>query len=112
MLRDEASLLDIYHAGNQVLSFSNGRTATEIADNEMLFSAILYKFIIIGEATKRLSNEFKASHTELPWSAMAGMRDVLAHQYNNIDIDLLDKAIRMSLPDILPKIKALLPQEP
>jgi len=45
-------------------------------------SATLHELLILGEATKRLSQEFRTRHSEIPWSAMAGMRDVLIHGYD------------------------------
>ena len=42
---------------------------------------------ILGEATKRLSPEFRRLHPDLPWRAMAGMRDVLIHAYDQVDLE-------------------------
>ncbi len=112
MLRDDASLLDIYLASQDVLSYAQTLTASELAADEMRLSAILYKMMIIGEATKRLSDAFRVEHPEIPWKSMAGVRDILAHQYDEVKIDLLEKAIRVSIPETLEKIAPLLPQAP
>jgi uncharacterized protein with HEPN domain len=112
MLRDNASLLDIYKAGNKIISFAEGFTAQELAADEMRLSAILYEFIVIGEATKRLSPQFRDQHPELPWTEMAGLRNVLAHQYDKVDVQLLHRSIRVSLPEALEKIISLLPKLP
>jgi hypothetical protein len=40
----------------------------------------------MGEAAKRLSAEFRDSHPEIPWRDIAGMRDVLIHVYDNVDL--------------------------
>lgn len=109
MLRDLGSLIDIYNAGNQVLAFAGALTAEEIAEDDMKFSAILFKFIVIGEATKRVSLEFREAHPDIPWKAMAGLRDVIAHQYDNIDVALLNRSISVTLPDLLSKLDAVLP---
>lgn len=53
MLRDDAPLLDIYKAGNKIMSFAEKFSARELATDEMRLSAILYEFIVIGEATKK-----------------------------------------------------------
>ena len=53
-------------------------------------SAVQHQILIIGEATKRLSSHFRNQHTHIPWKAMAGMRDVLIHSYDNAD-DLTPK---------------------
>lgn len=111
MLRDEASLLDIYKAGNKIVAFAEGFSAKDIAEDDMRFSAILYEFIVIGEATKRLSADFRAEHLEIPWKDMAGMRDILAHHYDEIDVELLQKTIQESIPDLLRKLEKILPKK-
>ncbi len=82
MNRDSASLLDIVNAAKRVLLFAEGLDKSVLATNEEKQSAILYQVLIIGEATKRLSVEFRSQHLEIPWKDIAGMRDILAHQYD------------------------------
>jgi uncharacterized protein with HEPN domain len=52
-------------------------------------SAILYQIAIVGEAIKRLSRDFREQHPEALWDDIAGMRDVVAHQYDRIDLDIV-----------------------
>jgi uncharacterized protein with HEPN domain len=59
MNRDKASLIDIIQAGKKVLQFSQGIDKNTLANNEEKQSAILYQVIIIGEAVKRLSGDFR-----------------------------------------------------
>ena len=109
MLRDDASLVDIYRAGQNVVKFSAGLKREDLELHDVNTSGILFQIMIIGEATKRLSSEFREQHPNLPWSDMAGMRDVLAHQYDRLDFDLMWKVIRKSIPEMLKKIEPLLP---
>ena len=74
-------------------------------------SAILYQITIMGEATKRLSREFRAAHPEIPWDDVAGMRDVIAHQYDPIDLDIVWQVIGRNIPELLSLIAPLLPRE-
>jgi uncharacterized protein with HEPN domain len=89
MNRDRASLLDIVNAAKRILEFAEGCDRSALAINEEKQSAILYQVIIIGEATKRLSSEFRAQHSEIPWKDIAGMRDILAHQYDRVNLNTL-----------------------
>jgi len=73
--------MDIVNAANRVLQFAEGLDKSALATNEEKQSAMLYQIIVIGEATKRLSLEFRNQHSEIPWKDIAGMRDILAHQY-------------------------------
>lgn len=56
-------------------------------DNLEKQDAVLRRITIIGEATKRLTKEFRAEHPSIPWKQIAGMRDVLSHDYDEVDID-------------------------
>ena len=55
---------------------------------------------IIGEATKRLSPEFRAKYPEVPWRRIAGLRDVLIHDYLRIDLDEIWGIIVNDLPNL------------
>ena len=50
-------------------------------------SAILHQLMVIGEAVKRLSQDFRTRYPELPWELIAGMRDKLIHGYDIVDLD-------------------------
>lgn len=111
MPRDEASLLDLFKAGQRALSFAEGLSRADLEIDELRLSAILYQIQIVGEATKRLSIEFREQHSEIPWSRLAGMRDIIAHQYDRIDPDVVWTVIQRSIPELLEMIAPLLPEE-
>jgi uncharacterized protein with HEPN domain len=66
--------------------------------------------IVMGEAVKRLSAEFRAKHAEIPWSLIAGMRDHLIHGYDIVDWDEVWKTATTDVPDLLIRIAPLLPR--
>ncbi|MEL6555931.1 MAG: DUF86 domain-containing protein [Cyanobacteria bacterium J06621_11] len=109
MNRDEASVLDIDTAAKRILQFSDGLTKSGLQEDEEKQSAIIYQLIIVGEATKRLSPEFRATHASVPWKEIAGMRDVLAHQYDDVNISTLWDVIRYEIPNLIKLVKPLLP---
>lgn len=111
MSRDNASLLDIYQAGQQAVSYAEGLTRQELEADRMRVSAILYQVLIIGEATKRLSKDLRDGHPEIPWNNMAGMRDIVAHHYDEIDFDVLWNVLNNGISDMLRNIRPLLTNE-
>ena len=66
---------------------------------------------IIGEATKRLSEDFKAEHSQIPWRSMAGMRDILIHAYNHVDLSEVWNTATVAIPTLISYIEPLIPSK-
>jgi uncharacterized protein with HEPN domain len=109
MERDNASLIDLVNAAKRVLQFARGMDKTALSKDEEKQSAILYQVIIIGEATKRLSIAYRSQHPEVPWKDIAGMRDILAHQYDRVNLNTLWDVIQTDIPELLKLLQPLLP---
>jgi uncharacterized protein with HEPN domain len=58
----------------------------------------LRRLEIIGEATKRLSSEFRDLHPDVAWKKMAGLRDILIHDYDKVDTDVIWAIIQHDIP--------------
>ena len=89
MSKDKDSVTDILEAIAEILVSMGGVSFAQLSANREKQAAILYFVIIMGEATKRLSKNFRASHPEIDWQGIAGMRDILAHQYDRVDIQVI-----------------------
>lgn len=109
MQRDEATLFDIVTAARLVLGFIQGLGKEAFLDDLKTQSAVLYQLVVIGEAVKRLSQEFRAQHSEIPWALIAGMRDHLIHGYDIVDWDEVWKTATRDVPDLLGKVETLPP---
>jgi uncharacterized protein with HEPN domain len=62
--------------------------------------AVVRQLEVIGEATKRLSVPLREAHPEIPWRRIAGLRDVLIHDYMGVDIDAVWQATQRDVPDL------------
>lgn len=68
-------------------------------------------FEIIGEASKNLPESIKESHPDVEWRKIESFRNVLAHEYFGIDIDILWDIIKNKLPDLSAGIRAIVESE-
>jgi uncharacterized protein with HEPN domain len=112
MKRDEATLLDIAQAGQRVLEFTAGLDNAAFLDDVKTQSAVLHQLLVLGEAVKRLSPEYRSQHAEIPWTLMAGMRDQLIHGYDTVDLEQVWKTATQDVPDLLTWLEPRLPLQP
>jgi uncharacterized protein with HEPN domain len=71
--------------------------------------AVIRNFEVIGEAAKRVSPEYRAAHSSIPWQLMAGFRDVLIHGYEGVDVGRVWITANRDLPVVRGAILAILP---
>lgn len=109
--RDRASLLDIVQAAQLAQTFVAGMDWPQFEADLKTQSAALYQIAIIGEAVKRLSPQLRNQHPDIPWAAMAGMRDKLIHDYEGVDVERVWLTLQSSIPDLLQAINSLLAQD-
>ena len=65
---------------------------------------IIRRIQVIGEAVKNLPDDLKRSHPEVPWRDIAGMRDIVIHQYFGIDLEFVWNVLTKDIPDLKLKI--------
>ena len=111
MSRDDASLLDMIGALRKVIAWTQGMDKSAFLADERTQSAVQHQLAILGEAAKRLSPAFRDEHPEVPWRQIAGLRDVLVHRYDAVDLDLLWRAVSEELPALLAPLERLAPHE-
>ena len=107
MRDDRERLLDILEAIERIDKYaSKGRPAFE--DDELIQTWVLHHLQLIGEATRALSSEVKKRHSEAPWAQIAGMRNILVHQYFGIDTSAVWNVVEGDLPNLKQQVEAIL----
>lgn len=111
MPRDEETLLDVAHAARQAIEFVAGFDRARFEADPKTIAAVLHEITVIGEAVKRLSISFRQAHDGVPWSDIAGMRDRLVHNYDEVDLAVVWDTVRRDIPALLERLVPLLPPE-
>ena len=79
-----------------------------IKDDKLVFYGLAKMVEIIGEASYKLTHEFKQTHPELPWAAMEGMRHIMVHGYYAISPERLWETISNDIPELIPILQSYL----
>ena len=95
---------------NDGLAFQRHRRRAGVIGRERFFfrePVNGYVFEVIGEAVRHLSNQSAELPTSIPWSDIAGMRNILIHEYFGVDLALVWDVVERELPALRPRIAAL-----
>ncbi|MDJ1177328.1 DUF86 domain-containing protein [Roseofilum sp. BLCC_M91] len=111
MNRDESYLFDIAKFCRTILRLTENMTEADFEQDERTQLAVLYEITIIGEVVKRLSPEFRDRHGTIEWRQIAGMRDRLVHDYDEVKLDLVWQVVETYIPELLAYITPLLPRQ-
>ena len=63
---------------------------------------------LVGESVKRVPQDFRDAHSQIPWKKIAGMRDVISHAYEDLAYEVLWDALEINFPDLLSDLKRIL----
>jgi uncharacterized protein with HEPN domain len=111
MRRDEAALFDIVRFARQVLVFLEDVTLDRFLADKMLQGAVLYQMLIIGEASKRLSVAFRTNIRDVPWVKIGNLRNILAHDYDQVDLKRIWGIALGELPALIDRLSPLIPAD-
>jgi len=110
--RDAAYLWDMMDAARKVVDFTQGITFAEYLENQMLQYAVERAIEIIGEAANRISPTFHQAHPEVPWRKIVGQRNVLAHEYGDVDPSFMWDLAQQHIPALARQLEELVPPRP
>ena len=97
----------ILDAANKVTVRIQGKTRSEYDANEDLQIVLSFLIQTIGEAASRVSAEFRDAHSHIPWKQIIGMRNKIAHDYMNIDADIVWEVSTRNIPMLIAQLEPL-----
>jgi len=104
-------LEDMRASAVEVLDFTRGMTCEEFLQDRKTVNAVLRSLEVLGEAAKKIPQDVRAKHSEIPWRDIAGMRDKLIHEYHGVDLEIVWKTVQEDVPSLLPRIEKVLAEE-
>lgn len=108
-MRESRLLLsDILQAAEDIRNFTLGMSREVFVADEKTRSAVLYKFAVMGEATKLLPDQVRAEYPDIPWRSIAGLRDKVIHGYIGVDYELLWETIDKKIPAVIAGLHRIL----
>lgn len=103
-------LADIRTACEKILRYTQGMNRDAFLANELIFDATVRNIEIIGEAAKQVPEPIRAAYTQIDWRRIAGMRDIVAHAYFGLDVDIIWDVIQNKIPYLLTEVEQILNQ--
>lgn len=98
---------DILESGVAILSYVQDITCEVFVQERMRYSAVIREFEIIGEAVGKLSEELKGGYPEIPWQDVKDFRNLLAHEYFGVDLEIVWNTIRDDLPMLMDAVQKI-----
>jgi uncharacterized protein with HEPN domain len=108
MRSEKLYLSDIVEAADAIERFVTGVSREDFLKDEMRQSAVLHKFVVIGEAASRLSQSLRTRYPDIPWKRAIGLRNISAHAYFSVKLDTIWVTATQDIPPLRTQVAAIL----
>lgn len=98
---------DMLKAATDIRSYVQGKSFENFMDDSMCERAVVQCLIVIGEATRRVPEETQGKYPTIEWHSMRGIRNILVHQYDDIDYVLVWRTATVKIPILLEQLNRI-----
>lgn len=107
--KDYYILLSMLETIEKIIRYtSNYHSAEELYQNDRDFDAAMMNFIVIGEEVGKLTDELKSKNIQIDWQKIYSLRNIIAHHYFGINVDIVWQVIKNDLPKLKEELNILL----
>lgn len=99
---------DMIEFAEKVLAYTSGFDQETLLDDDLVYDATLRNIQLIGQAANHVPSDVREAHPEIPWHAIIGTRNRLAHTYLSISDSVIWSIIEDAIPALLPQLRSLL----
>lgn len=102
---------DMVEYAESAMAYVKNLTFEEFLHQPKTIHATIWCLTVLGEACRQIDAEFQAQAPDIPWHRIRGFRNRAIHEYVDVDLETVWKVTQTDLPQLLPQLKALLPDE-
>lgn len=107
--RDAGYLLDILNAARGARQYLSRRSFESFLADPQCQDAVIRRLEIMGEAARRMSRGVRSTLDDLPWEQMIGIRSVMIHDYDDIDLQIVWDTVMKDLPPLIRRLESIVP---
>ena|SRR3990172_8497191 len=111
MSRDDTYLVDILESAKIALDYVFDKSWDEFYEDIQCQDAVVRRIEIIGEAARRVSQETRDKHPQIPWREMTSMRNLVIHEYDVVDINQVWDTVLNKIPPLIEELSKIVPPE-
>jgi uncharacterized protein with HEPN domain len=109
---NSALLHDMLSAAEAIGRYVSGKTFEDFLQNEILQAAVERKLEIVGEAARKISPDFQIANAHVPWQKITATRHILAHNYDDVNEEIVWRIATVYVPDLIRMLRPLVPPPP
>ena len=107
--KDYYILLSMLETIEKIIRYTSiYQSAEDLYQNDRDFDATMMNFVVIGEEVGKLSNQLKEKTQQINWQKIYGLRNIIAHHYFGINVDIVWQIIRNDLPKLKDDLNQLI----
>jgi uncharacterized protein with HEPN domain len=102
---------DILTSARKTQEYTSGLTVDGLSADVKTLDAVLYNLQVIGEAAKNVPQDVREKYPDIEWQKMAGLRNILVHEYFGIDVEIIWDVVTNKVPQLCQQVEQILSQD-